>query len=476
MLRTMKNRFETCTVTLTPLSPIHISGGNSDYGWGAVWIEKSEKMYILDSELLSEILIEKNLFDKYVEKVEEWINYSDSEKEEQSNPCFKFLVDNSHLLFQNSSIIDFVKGLSIAELHAPNGTRFIRNGKGDAYIPGSSIKGAIRTAVIYAILNEYKKRTKKDYLNDEYLRNILNREPDIPNDANSGFAVRKEMDKELLKSVLEDYELTEKDHLNNSIKLNRQKPENGSITNLMRAILVSDSTPIPYVRNNLVDEEVKIIMLENPDINGDRFLNRQALPYAVSENKKECFEQNQHAFVTFNITIDHEILRSFNNNESGFSIIFQGIKDLERIINNFYKNVWAFEQEYYLEQLALPDNNHSKEENMIEKVLDFYDDENDFNPNILPSINIGLGSGMLCKTLFITINEEYRIKIRNLQMTGRQIHNQKRGHNGRGNVVDWINKIATNSRHLVFSNGVASRPLGWAKLSFGPITYENSVL
>ncbi|RXK84540.1 hypothetical protein EST62_09500 [Chlorobaculum sp. 24CR] len=311
---------------------------------------------------------------------------------------------------------------------------------------------------------------------DEYLKTILDKEPNIPNDANSGFDIRKKMDEELIKLVLEDFELTEKDYLGNPITLNRSKPDKGSITNLMRAILVSDSTPIPYVRENLVDEEMRIIMLENSDINGDRFLNRQALPYAVSGNEKECFEQNKNAYVTFNITIDHEILRFFSNNASGFSIIFQSLKDLEKIIIKFYKKIWTFEQEYYLEQLGLPDNNHSKEEKMIEKVLDFYDDENDVNLNILPTINIGLGSGMLCKTLFIAIKEEYRIKIRNLQMTGIQIDNQKCGRNGRGHTVDWINKIAPNSRHLVFKNGVASRPLGWANLSFGPITFEDSVL
>ncbi|RXK80700.1 type III-A CRISPR-associated RAMP protein Csm5 [Chlorobaculum sp. 24CR] len=161
----MKKRFETCTVTLTPLSPIHISSGNSDYGWGAVWIEKTEKMYILDSERLSQKLIECNLFEKYIEEVERWIYMSDSQKEKQSNPCLKFLEDHKAQLFPDVDIIRFVKDLSTTELNAKSGSRFIRDGEGRAYIPGSSIKGAIRTAVIYAMLAENRKREKKDYLN-----------------------------------------------------------------------------------------------------------------------------------------------------------------------------------------------------------------------------------------------------------------------------------------------------------------------
>lgn len=472
----MKKRFETCTVTLTPLSPIHISAGNSDYGWGAVWIVEDEKIYILDSDRFSQKLIETDLFESYIEKVEEWTNKSDSEKEKQPNPCYEFIKNNRQNLLQNIDINNFIKGLSKTEIYAPNGTRFIRNGEGKAYIPGSSIKGAIRTAVIYAILEEYKNRTKRDYLNDEYLQNIFNGKSCIPKSTSSGFDDRKGLDEKLLKLVLEDFELTEKDDSGKPIMMSRDNPINGSITNLMRTILISDSTPIPHIKKNMSDEEIKIVMLENHDHNGNLFLNSQPLPYANNENKKQCLEPNQQSVVKFKITIDKEILRSYNANKEGFAIAFQGLRDIMKIVNNFYKKVWMFEQEYYLEKLSLPDIKNSIEERMIEKVLDFHDDESESYPLLLPNINIGLGSGMLCKTLFIAMKEEYRIKIRNLQMTGRQIDNQKRGCNGRGNPVAWEKKIAPNSRHLVFRNGVASRSLGWANLAFGKITYEDSVL
>jgi CRISPR-associated protein Csm5 len=472
----MKNRFETCEVTLTPLSPIHISAGNPDYGWGAVWLPLQEKIFILDSERFSQKLVESNLFEKYIEEVEKWIKLSDSEKEKQLNPCFKFLQENSLQLFPNTDINKFLQDLSASEFNAPNGNRFIRNADGHAYIPGSSIKGAIRTAVIYAMLEEYKGQMKKDYLNDTYLKSFFDGMSPIPKNTGAGFDARKRMDEELLKSVFEDFELTEKDDSENIITFNRAKLGNGSITNLMRAILVSDSTPIPHIQKNLLDEEIKIVMLENPDLNGDRCLNRQALPYATNNNKKQCFEPNQQPFITFKITIDKEILRSFDSRLNAFPVVFKEIKDIEKIINAFYKKVYEVEQEYYLDQLALPGEYNSNEERMIENVLDFYDKNTASYPKLLTNINIGLGSGMLYKTLFVAIKEEYRIKIRNLQMTKRQIDNQRRGYNGRGNPIDWINKIAPNSRHLVFKNGIATRPLGWANLKFGSITYEDSVL
>ncbi|NTW83689.1 MAG: type III-A CRISPR-associated RAMP protein Csm5 [Chlorobiaceae bacterium] len=473
----MKKRFETCDVTLTPISPIHISAGNPDYGWGVVWLEKQEKMFILDSDRFSQELIEHNLFEKYIENVEEWIQLQDSEKEKQANPCLRFLQNNKQHIFPNIDIQTFVKGLSVAEITAPNSTRFIRNGEGFAYIPGSSIKGAIRTALVYAMLKEHMIRTKNDYLNDTYLKNVFDGKQIVPNDTNSGFNIRKGMDKELLESVLEDFELTEKDDAKNSILFNRPRPYNGSITNLMRAILVSDSTPIPHMQSNLVDEDVKIIMLKNPDKYGDRDLNRQTLDYAVNSNKKQCYEPNQKSAITFKITIDHEILRSFfeATSDKKFQIIFQNISDIRKIINTFFTQVWENELLFYFDDLKIDEG--SVEDKLVGKILSFYDTN---DSNTLSKINIGLGSGVLCKTLFISIKEEYRKKIRNLQMTQRQIDNQKRGVNGRGNIVDWINKIAPNSRHLVFRQSGnysnAYRPLGWANLKFGPITYEDNAL
>jgi len=477
----MKTRFETCDVKLTPLSPIHISSGNPDYGWGAVWLPSQEKMFILDSERFSQKLVESALLDKYIESVEKWIYLSDTEKEKQPNPCFTFLRDNRQFLFPDINIEKFVKELSITELNAPNKTRFIRNGEGHAYIPGSSIKGAIRTAVVYAMLEEHKRQTKIDYLNDTYLNSMLDGKSTIPSDTKSGFDTRKGMDKKLLESILEDFELIEKDNCGSPVMLHRGKIDNGSITNLMRAILVSDSTPIPHIQKNLVDEDIKIIMLDNPNSCGERGLNKNALPYAIKENRKQCYEPNQQPIITFKITIDHEILRSFSENTTlqKFPIIIQNLYDIKKIIDKFFTAVWKAEEEYYLDFLTIYSNN-IREEKMIEKVLDFYDNETNTYPKLLPNINIGLGSGMLCKTLLIAVKEEYQIKIRNLQMTQRQIENQNRTINGRGNPVDWTKKIAPNSRHLVFRNSDkfsnAFSPLGWANLEFGSITYEDNAL
>jgi CRISPR-associated protein Csm5 len=471
----MKKRFETCTITLTPLSPIHISSGNADYGWGAVWLQQSQKMIVLDSEKFTQKLIENDLVKNYVSAVKVWTKLSDTQKQEQPNPCHTF-IHNHMVLYSGTSLDNFVESLKKFEYDAPPPKSFIRNGEGKAYIPGSSIKGAIRTAVIYAILQEHIQRTKKDYLNDTYLKNIFNTQSLIPTSSQSGADLRKGLDEELLQSVLEDFDLTEKNELGQPISLQRNKPENGSITNLMRAILVSDSTPIPNVQKNLVNEEIKIIMLENADANGDRYLNRQALPYAVGNNKRQCYEPVNNSTITFKITIDHEILNSFHNqtNQHQFPIVFQNLKDLQKIIQTFYSKVWKAEQQFFFDDMRVDEN--SPTDKIIGTVLDFFEDDQ----SLLPNINIGLGSGMLCKTLFIMMNQEYRAKIRNLQMTGKQITNHNRGENGRGNLVNWEKKIAPNSRHLVFrqngNHSNAYRPLGWANLNFGKPSTEEDAL
>jgi len=475
----MKKRFETCTVTLTPLSPIHISGGNPNYGWGAVWLNTQSKLYILDSELFSKKLAEADLLEKYIEAVERWIQLSDTEKSKQSNPCFDFINDNRKSLYPNTDIEIFVNSLSINAIAAEPSECFIRNGNGKAYIPGSSIKGAIRTAIIYAMLEEHKKKAGVDYLNDVYLKNIFYGKPAIPSDTNSGFEKRNGMDEGLLKLILEDFNLTEKGEMGNPISLSRDEPDNGSITNLMRAILVSDSTSI----SNLQDEEIKIVMLDNPVEEDGEIYRDIKKPINLSPDRglKQCFEMDKGMTVSFKVTIDHEILRSFSpcTKEHNFPIIFHNLYQLQKVIESFFLKVWEVEKNFFWYDLCVYEN--SPEDKLMGAVLNFYN-KDDFE--ILPIINIGLGSGLLCKTLFVAMKEEYRIKIRNLQMTDNQIKNHNNGYVfdfKRNQVpVDWLKKLAPNSRHLVFRQNDrysnAYRPLGWANLQFGSVTYEDNVL
>lgn len=475
----MKKRFETCTVTFTPLSPIHISSGNPDYGWGAVWLNTRSKLYILDSERFSRKLDGVGLLEKYIEAVQQWTQLSDADKTRQSNPCFEFIYNNRTSLYPNADIESFVKELSINEMVVEPSARFIRNGKGNAYIPGSSIKGAIRTAVIYAMLQAYQQQTGIDYLNDVYLKNIFYGKPTIPSDTNSGFEARKRMDEELLKLILEDFELTEKDEDGNRISLSRDKPENGSITNLMRAVLVSDSNSILYLK----DEEIKIVMLDNPIEENGEICRDIKKPINLSPDKgvKQCFGTDKDMSVSFKITIDHEILSSFSLCTKGhdFPIIFQNLFQLQKIIESFFLKVWEAEKKFFWDDLRVYEG--SPEDKLMGAVLDFYDKT---YSEMLPNINIGLGSGMICKTLFIAMKEEYRMRIRNLQMTDDQISNHNKGYvmnyAGKRIPVDWSKKLAPNSRHLVFCQNDrysnAYSPLGWANLKFGPVTYEDDVL
>ena len=50
--------------------------------------------------------------------------------------------------------------------------RFIRNGSGRAYLPGTSVKGAIRTAVLWKMLNILKDRDSSKF--ESILQNVLN--------------------------------------------------------------------------------------------------------------------------------------------------------------------------------------------------------------------------------------------------------------------------------------------------------------
>ena len=126
---------ETNICHLSTSSPIHIRAGELRYGEGTIRVGNT--LYVVDTpKLQSEILHFGGMdaVDKYTETF--------------SNPNSRTtIVDflNRIKYPYKSNIEKISKGIILL----PSGNRFMQSGLGKHFVPGSSIKGAIKTAVLY---------------------------------------------------------------------------------------------------------------------------------------------------------------------------------------------------------------------------------------------------------------------------------------------------------------------------------------
>ena len=167
------NILEKRTITITTISPIHIKGKEIDYGQGFVRRD-SQTAYAIDSNKLAEYLYYKtndlSLVNKYVNTVEGYISNNKLKKFVIGD----FLSSNGIFHYQHNrkwekELIDL--GVFKSIVNAPNEDKFVRNGKGKPFIPGSSVKGALRTAVMYYLARQFLNE-KQDNPVKSFLKNI----------------------------------------------------------------------------------------------------------------------------------------------------------------------------------------------------------------------------------------------------------------------------------------------------------------
>lgn len=495
-----KIRFETATVTLTPVSPIHISIGNSNYG--SADLVHNNELILINEEELGKILYEKSLMNDYLEFVQKWI---DQPKKDQKHNMIKKFFEKPSV----KKMINFDQVLQ--RICPPENIRypfvdnkfFIRNGKNQPYIPGSSLKGAIRTAILYKMVKE----KQGDFINSNYLDKKFN-------DAKRNFSrsIRKTLDDDLIASVFEDYDITD------NMK-NRPLPQQGSNTDFMRAISITDSS------------EINLDMVSLP-VNSVSLDPNNSIEFSAPANEHEMFfnfkDIDKQPVVKFNITIDHEILSYFKTKTSktdNFIIPFNTMTDIQNCLDEFYQNVWYEEclffcgyppelsdvneivkEAYEKNRITLNSMIENKQKDIFIKWLfetsnfkigskeanEIYDaviknpddlekfavevlrlipmerQAKEFIPALIennadyvseiikfykekPEINfrLGYGTGIMGMTIFPLVNQEYRKMIRNL-------------------LKNLGDTLAPNSRRLVFDEEMPIYPLGWARLDFEP--------
>ncbi|MCL4518356.1 MAG: type III-A CRISPR-associated RAMP protein Csm5 [Thaumarchaeota archaeon] len=408
------------------MSPVHISAGASNYGTTDIEMN-GRRLYVVDEDKLSSRLEAAGLIEQYVQYVIEWTEKKIVKEDYEHKSEFRkdrrikenilrtFLEEHQRQLEKGEKTLEqLIKSISRLEFTSCSDSQFIRNGNGEPYIPASSVKGVIRTALMWAIL-----KGNSDWLNKYVARRI------------SSHGKKESLAEELKGWVFEDYDIADGSPSSNKV-------DQGSLTDFMKAISITDSTSIS--KDAIISADIKVITLDR-DRQPIVKTRRRGKEFAIG---KEVFSGNRTP-LNLDITLDKGVLSSFRNRskENGFLIPFATVKDILNHVGAFSRQLWFEEQKFfcgYTDKQGRHQPVVDDKAEFLSSVVDFYGTDIRKDAYYL---RIGYGSGLLGTTVFTLLNDPLRKDIRNIILK-----------------KDYPSP-APKSRRLAFFSDGAIRPLGW---------------
>ncbi len=394
---------ETKVFRLSTLSPIHIQAGEPGvYGQGFIRLHNSDDfLYVVDiPKLQAEIFAFKGL-----EAVETYTKA-------YSNPGSKTNIATvlNNIGYNYKANIDKIsKGI----VRLPSGHRFIRTGLGKHFVPGSSIKGAIKTAVLYENVQQRIAAGSLDL--NEFVKEQINWYKKKQGSYNKR-KFRESFAKRLLQNAFESIHPWER------TQNRKRKNENkGPFKDFFRAIKVKDA--LIKKPNGVRFKDILFTTLE-----GNKVVEKDA----GDNTLYECF----YGETAIEISIDKEIFNSFKR--AGADPPFNNLKDLLQICHNFAQAQWKDEQKYL--------RTYGSGSINLDEIKAFYN-VTDYDQRA--SLRVGWGTGMLGTTISRLLDETIRVKLRNevISFDG-----------------EYRPKPAPKSRRFVLENKLPVHPLGWIEI------------
>ena len=240
---------ETYRLTLRTLGPLFVGSGYKYYKHDYLFDPQRRTVSIIREEALFRWLVESGNLDAYEQFV--LANKSKSPDRKPQDENLQILLDRLHISPQaREKLIRYTIGAgnvldaghSLKEISA-----FVRNGAGEAYVPGSSVKGALRTAILFREIRRCGSlpSKKRGTIPEESYLNVLEQNP-------------------------------------------RQR--DNAINSLLRGLSVSDSAPIP---------DAQLTLARKVDVRTDSV---QKTPNVL----RECVRSG--AELSFQLTLDRSIL------------------------------------------------------------------------------------------------------------------------------------------------------------------------
>lgn len=350
------------------------------------YVQTAERVYLPEQEALAKGLLQRGRLQDYIQAIydrediteileqtfgEAWWNAT----EPQGNPIFP-KHQASHK-WTNQRITDL--------------RPMIRNGFGQLYVPGSSIKGAIRTAIAYHLLKHA----------DQYQVSKTQRISDIEKELRAKLKEgqlkkyqQKFLDDDLfMDKLFSDFNLT---YQGRAVK---SKP--GPNTDFMRAIKVTDSQPLLEKRVKLTNGKTR---LSNLPVTAEVVVSSHFPDYKAKYRAPIYAEMVHNVNTQFTLSLDVEML-SWLKHSQGMQIPFKSVEDILTICQEFAQEQWDYEHDYWQE---IQNNPNAQGRN-----LDFSYIREIYEAETCPfSLRLGWGSGMTGTTVDLLMKDDLRAEIR----------------------------------------------------------------
>ncbi len=490
------DRYETRKVELKTLSPICIKGMEIEkYAYN--FVRKDEyTAYAIDSDKLGLYLYEKtknlSLIDILISNMEKKI------KDETKNDFSieKFLSDNKMYDYKNNKISEkelIAKGVFKSVVNTPLGGSFIRNGFGKPFIPGSSIKGVLRTAVMYKFAKNYKQQGHNNPVK-KFIEEISDKLKEFKKlsqkkERENG---KKEFSKEIQNYIFQDEEMNLSPHCDFFRYINvKDTPEVSGVKKQKAVVVYLEKSSILQVnpRENEVDltnkvgrivpfggagfkvecmgnqysfankadkeyrekkanHEGKNILIKkmgSNKISEFDFIDKEADTTIIGGNQQnEKFKARYKTDKSNNpLSMDIETFTGVTNfyisiDKKSLSevknIPFSNINELFDVVNEFSKDLWSYEKKMF-EATTNEDLN-------LTSTREFY---KQVQPN---KFRIGWGTGFLGMTINLLFDDEQQVALRNILFN-------KEGYGF----------PAPKTRRLIYSSNEPTLPLGWVNFT-----------
>jgi len=474
----MNDRYESKIIELTTLTPLFIKGKDLDYGEGMLR-GKDGTVYLIDNDKLCEYIAEKNKVDEYAEY------FSQQDNSDRRSFSIDDFLKKEKIEPNQTEIQELAYGVT----YLSQGKKFVQNGNGKHFIPGSSIKGAIRNAILWKIislktpqedvLDEYRKSLKGIAIATEALKLADNKQW---NDA------QKKFEEVLNADFLEKEKLSEckadgrinffqkkgaigKASLVNTLKLFTQSWDKHLITKTVvrpRSEIQKNRTRWQST-DDILRDILRIVKISDANLTGHVTLKKKWLNVICknSDNlvyKKFNYRKNYADYqpikvdleilpiasqASFKVTIDKEMAEEFFGDlvKTDYSFLYS-ISDLLDVVNDFFLSIWEEERRFFSNGTDAIASITS--ETNEQKIINVTQIHNLYNRQPVSKneklFRTGWGGGYLSKTQFLHIDNVSRTTIRNLRH-------------------DRGNQVASKSRLLIVEGRQATYPLGWCQLS-----------
>jgi CRISPR-associated protein Csm5 len=352
------------------------------------YVQTPKKVYLPNQEALAKGLLKKggSFLNDYIQAIENREDITKLLKQAFGDEWWNATDTNENPIFPQEAISQNFSEGKISDLRP-----MIRNGMGYLFIPGSSIKGAIRTAIAYHLLKYPDRyRVPEQYHRSAIEERLKNTLGELSNKHKQKFAD----DKLFMDSLFSNFSLNYQGKTFSGTSQN---------TDFLRCLKVSDSEPI--IESRVTSRTGKPIPV-NFSIVAEVIISSRFSDYTAKYKAPIYAEMARNVNTEFTLTLDPEMLSWFQHKQ-GMKLPFNNLDELLQICQDFAQEQWDYEHDYWD---AIENNlNASGKKLEFSYIRDLYE------PEKCPyTLRLGWGSGMTGTTVGLCFDDELRAELRDI--------------------------------------------------------------